>query len=180
MGIASSSACTAGDSVSGRVAATISCSASVMRPRPIAIRPSRPAVVLSRRMKTTTPPKISSGDSHDRSNEKTTVISAEPMSAPSITASAGAVAIRPWPTKEATIRPVAVLDCTRQVTPMPAPAAAKRLRMLLASTARRFSPNTRSMPARTMCVPHTSRAIAASRFSRCVTSGYRRVSQGSE
>ena len=74
-------------------------------------------------MNTTTPTKISRGDSHDRSNEKTTVISAVPTSAPSITASAGAVAINPWPTNEATIRQVAVLDCTSPVTTMPAPAA---------------------------------------------------------
>jgi len=165
-GSAASSACTAGDAVSGRVAATISCSASVISPRPIATRPSRPAVVLSRETNTTTPTKISSGDSHDRSNEKTTAISAVPTSAPSITASAGAVAISPWPTNEATIRQVAVLDCTSPVTAMPAPTESARLRTLAASTVRRFSPNTRKMPVRTMCVPQTSRAMAASRFSK--------------
>ena len=52
------------------------------------------------------------------------------------------------------------------VTPMPASAATPRLRTLAASTARRFSPNTRRMPVRTMCVPQTSRAIAASRLRR--------------
>ena len=76
LGSAASSARTAGDSVSGRVAATINCSDSRISPRPIATRPSRPVVVFSRAMNATTPPKISSGDSHDRSNENTTAISA--------------------------------------------------------------------------------------------------------
>ena len=48
-GSATSRARTAGDSVSGRVAATISCSASVIRPRPISTRPKRAdAAVLAR------------------------------------------------------------------------------------------------------------------------------------
>jgi hypothetical protein len=92
LGSATSRARTAGDAVSGRVAPTISCSASVISPRPISTRPTRPAdgAVLPD-MNITTPTKISSGDSHDRSNEKTTAISAVPTSAPSITASAAAV-----------------------------------------------------------------------------------------
>ena len=64
------------------------------------------------------------------------------------------------------IRQVAVLDWIRLVTPSPASSALKREPMLCASTRRRFSPNTRRMPVRTICVPQTSRAIAASRFSR--------------
>ena len=47
--------------------------------------------------------------SHDRSNDSTTVTSDVPTSAPSITASAGAVPIRPWPANAATISAVAVL-----------------------------------------------------------------------
>ena len=66
---------------------------------------------------------------------------------------------------------VAVLDCTRAVTPMPESAAEKRLPMLRASMVRRLAPNTRSTPVRTRCVPQTSRAMAASRFSRCFMGG---------
>ena len=149
LGSATSSARTAGEAVSGRVAPTISCSASVIRPRPISTRPTRPTVLFCREMNITTPTKISSGDSHDRSNEKTTAIIAEPTSAPSITASAAPVATRPLPTKLATIRQVAVADCTRLVTPRPASRARSRLLKLRDSTPRRFSPATRSMPVRT-------------------------------
>src|ERR1035437_5778026 len=66
------------------------------------------------------------------------------------------------------ISAVAVLDCNKAVTPMPERAALKRLRTLWASTLRRLAPSTRRMSVRTSKVPHTSRAIAASRFSRCV------------
>ena len=55
------------------------------------------------------PLKISSGASHDRSNDSSTVTSAVPTSAPSMTASAGAVPIRPCPANDATISAVAVL-----------------------------------------------------------------------
>src|SRR4051812_27431652 len=112
----------------------------------------------------TTPTKIRSGESHERSNEKTTAMTLVPTSAPSITASAALVVTRFLPTNEATIRHVAVLDCTMLVTPSPAMTARKRLTKLAASTRRRFSPKTRSMPVRTMCVPQTSRAIAARRL----------------
>ena len=70
-------------------------------------------------MNSTTPTKMNSGDSQDRSNENTTAIRLVPTSAPSITASAVGSATRPWPTKEETISAVAVLDCTSAVTPMP-------------------------------------------------------------
>jgi hypothetical protein len=99
---------------------TMSCSASVIRPRPISTRPTRPVLVFCREMNITTPAKISSGDSHDRSNEKTTAISAVPTSAPSITASAAAVPTRPLPTKLATIRQVAVLTAPGWSRPGPA------------------------------------------------------------
>jgi hypothetical protein len=63
---------------------------------------------------------------------------------------------------------VAVLDCITLVTPRPASMAFGRELKLRDSTPRRFSPNTRSTSVRTMCVPHTSRAIAASRLSRWI------------
>ena len=163
-GSATSRARTAGDSVSGRVAATISCSASVIRPRPIRTRPTAPTPLFWREMKMTTPTKIRSGDSHDRSNENTTAITLVPTSAPSMTASAALVVTRFLPTNEATIRQVAVLDWTMLVTPRPAMRARKRLAKLAARTWRRFSPKTRSMPVRTMCVPQTRSAIAARRL----------------
>ena len=165
-GSAASSARTAGDSVNGCVAATMSCSDSRISPRPIATRPSWPTVDFSRASNDTTPPKISSGDSHDRSNENTTAISAVPTSAPSITARAADSATSARPRNDVTIRQVAVLLWIRLVTPTPASSACTREPMPTASTWRRFSPNTRRMPVRTICVPHTSRAIAASRLSR--------------
>ncbi len=168
LGSATSSARTSGERVSGSVACTISCSASVISPRPTSTRPMRPAALFSRDTNITTPAKISSGDSHDRSSENTTVIRLEPTSAPSITASAAAVVTSPLSTKEVTIRQVAVLDCTRLVTPRPATAAGTRRLKLPASTLRRFSPHTRSTPVRTICVAHTSSAMAASRLSRWI------------
>ncbi len=63
--------------VSGRAASTISCSARMISPRPISTCPKRPIRLFSRRMKSVTPPKMSSGESHDRSKENTSVISAE-------------------------------------------------------------------------------------------------------
>ena len=75
-----------------------------------------------------TPTKISSGASHDRSNDRTTVTSAVPTSAPSITASAGAVPIKPWPANAATISAVAVLLWMSAVTPRPATNAEPRWR----------------------------------------------------
>lgn len=118
-------------------------------------------------MNSTTPTKMNSGDSQDRSVENSTAISAVPTSAPRITASAAGSEIRPWPTKAEVISEVAVLDCTSAVTPRPDSAAEKRLLMLWASRLRRLAPNTRSTPVRTMCVPQTSRAMAASKLSKC-------------
>src|SRR5436190_16966110 len=89
-----------------------------------------------------------------------------PTSAPSITASAALVVTRFLPTNDATIRQVAVLGSTMLVTPSPAMTARKRLSKLAARMRRRFSPNTRSMPVRTMCVPQTRSAIAARRLRR--------------
>src|SRR5689334_1896171 len=131
-------------------------------------------------MNSTTPTKMKSGDSHERSAENSTDISAVPMSAPRITASAAGRVTRPWPTKDEVMSEVAVLDCTRAVTPMPDRAAVKRLRMLWTRILRRFAPKTRSTPVRTRWVPHTSSATAASRFNRCFMEGddYTPPSQG--
>ena len=110
--------------VSGCAASTISCSARMIKPSPIRIWPKRPIWLDSRRMKSVTPKKMSRGESHERSNENTSVISAVPTSAPSITARAGAVAISPWPTNDATITAVAVLLWINAVMPSPAANAA--------------------------------------------------------
>ncbi|MCY1210290.1 hypothetical protein D3C87_456090 [compost metagenome] len=166
-----SSARTAGDENSGSVAATTSCSASSISPSPISTRPTRPATVAERVMNSTTPTKMNIGESHERSAENSTEISAVPTSAPRITASAAGSVTRPCPTKEEVMSDVAVLDCTSAVTPMPESAAVKRLRMLCTRILRRLAPKTRSTPVRTRCVPHTSRATAASRFRRCFMEG---------
>ena len=159
----------AGAWVSTLVDWVTSCSASNISPKPIRMRPMRPTVVAWRAMKSTTPMKMNSGESQDRSRENTSAIRLVPMSAPSITAKADCNVIRPWPTKEATISAVAVLDCTRAVTPTPEAIAVRRLLILLDRTLRRLAPKTRTMPVRTSCVPQTSRAMAASRLSKWVT-----------
>ncbi len=110
-------------------------------PRPISTRPTRPATVAERVMNSTTPTKMNIGESQERSAENSTEISAVPTSAPRITASAAGSVTRPWPTKEEVISEVAVLDCTRAVTPMPERAAVKRLRMLCTRILRRLAPN---------------------------------------
>ena len=120
------------------------------------MRPKRPTLVDCLARNSVTPTKISSGASQDRSNDRITVTSDVPTSAPSMTASAGAVLISPWPANAETISAVAVLLWMRPVTPRPARNAVKRLLMLLRSTRRRSAPYRRRMPVRTMCVPHTS------------------------
>ena len=81
-------------------------------------------------MNNTTPVKISNGDSHERSNENTTVMRLVPISAPSMMANAAASVITPCETNDDTINPVAALLCTSAVTPRPAAAALRRLRTL--------------------------------------------------
>ncbi|MNT74595.1 hypothetical protein D3C72_2134250 [compost metagenome] len=87
-----------------------------------------------------TPTKISNGDSHDRSNVSTRAISAVPTSAPSMVASAGVSAIRPWPTKEVTSMAVALLLWTIAVTAIPEAKASQRLAMLWLMTWRKLVP----------------------------------------
>ncbi len=150
-------------STTGRVAMAISSSASVISPRPISTRPTWPGLLPFQDRCRITPTKISSGDSHDRSSENTCTMMAVPTLAPSMMASAGATAIRPWPTKELTMTAVALLLWTRPVTPRPAAKAVKRLEMLEESTWRRLAPYTRRMPTLTMLVPHTSSATPESK-----------------
>ncbi len=124
----------------GRVAMEISSSASVISPRPISTRPTWPGLLPFQVRWQITPTKISSGDSQDRSSENTCTISAVPTLAPSMMASAGATAIRPWPTNELTMTAVALLLWTSPVTPSPARKAVKRLETLVDRTWRRFAP----------------------------------------
>jgi hypothetical protein len=126
--------------VIGLVVSTIHCKAMMIRPRPTRMRPKRPILLFSRCRNSTTPMKMRKGDNHDRSNEKSSTMRLVPTSAPSITESAGAVAIRPWPTNDATMSAVAVLLCRSAVIASPAPNAAKRLATLCRSTRRRSPP----------------------------------------
>ena len=164
---ASSSVSMVGLWVSTVVDSVIRRSASSIKPRPIKTRPTRPAVVSWREMNITTPTKINSGDSHDKSSEKTTAITLVPTSAPSITASAAVRETMPWPTNDETISAVAVLDCTMAVTPIPESTALSRLLTPREINWRKFAPKTRKTPVRTSWVPQTKRAIAAKRFSKC-------------
>ena len=123
----------------GFAATRIHCSAKMMRPSPIRIRPKRPTGVDWRDRNSTTPQKISSGASQERSSDRTTVTSDVPTSAPSITASALAVVTRPWPANAETMSAVAVELWMRPVTPMPAAKAARRLRATLRRRMRRRS-----------------------------------------
>ncbi|MNF73513.1 hypothetical protein D3C84_555160 [compost metagenome] len=151
--------------VMGSAAAIISCRARMISPRPMPTRPSWPRRVCLRERKKITPKKINSGDSQDRSRVSTRAISAVPTSAPSMMASAGASSISPWATKELTSSAVALLLCTRAVTPIPAAKASGRRRTLRLSRRRRLAPYTRRIPDRTMCVPQMSKATAESRLS---------------
>jgi hypothetical protein len=105
--------------VIGAVASSASCSARMMSPRPIATRPICPTLELRRDRKKITPKKMRSGESHERSSEKTSAISAVPMSAPSMMASAAGSASRSCETNELAMSAVALEDCTSAVTPSP-------------------------------------------------------------
>jgi len=91
-------------------------------------------------MKSVTPTRIRNGESQDRSSENTSVTSAVPRSAPSITASAGAVAINPCPVNAVTISAVALLLWMRAVTARPAKNALKRFETLRRRMRRRSPP----------------------------------------
>ena len=127
-------------STTGFAASEIHCSENVMSPRPIRMRPKRPIGSACRVRNSTTPTKISNGASHDRSTARNIVTSDVPTSAPSITASAGAVPINPWPANAATISAVAVLLWINPVTPTPANNAAIRFSALCRSSRRSGPP----------------------------------------
>ena len=124
----------------GLAATEIHCSANMMRPRPIITRPNWPIAFSCRARNSTTPMKMRSGDSHDRSNDSTTVTSEVPTSAPSITASACEVPISPCPAKAATMSAVAVLLWISAVIPTPAKNAFAGFVTLTRSKRRRLLP----------------------------------------
>src|SRR5258706_3270077 len=150
--------------VMGLVASITSCNARMMSPNPIPTRPSWPILVLRRERKKITPKKMSSGESHDRSSEKSCAMSAVPTSAPSMMASAAPSPIRFCDTKELALMSLALDDWTRLVTPSPARNAEPRPETLFESTRRRVAPYTRRIPGRTMCVPQTRSATLARRL----------------
>ena len=113
-----------------------------------------------------TPTIRNNGDSQLRFSAKTCTIRLVPTSAPSMTASAAEVSIRPCPTNELVSSAVAVLLWIRPVTPIPAAIAVRRLPVLARRILRKFAPYTRRNPVRTMWVPHTSSATADKRASR--------------
>src|SRR5437879_7644771 len=156
---------TPADCTIGFAATEIHCSANMMRPSPIRMRPKRPTRDACIVRKSTTPTKIRNGASHDKSYESTSVTSAVPTSAPSITESAGAVPINPCPANAATINAVAVLLWISAVTPSPAKNAEIRFDTLRRSTRRKSPPYRRKMPVRTICVPQTRSDTPASRLS---------------
>ena len=106
--------------VSGFVACRIICSARMIRPTPMEMRPIWPMRVPLRDRWRITPPPIASGESHDRSNENSCTTRLVPTSAPSMIASAGASPIRFCDTNELAMSAVALEDCTSAVTPRPA------------------------------------------------------------
>ena len=112
-----------------------------------------------------TPVTIRIGETKLMSNDSTSVTIAVPTSAPSMTASAGAVAMSPCPANAATMSAVAVLLCSSAVTDRPAANALPRLLMLRRRRRRSVLPYWRRIPVRTRCVPHTSSATPDSRSS---------------
>ncbi len=149
----------------GLAATAISSSASMISPSPISTRPKCPTGLPLRDRCRITPKKISNGDSHDRSSANTCAISAVPTLAPSRIANADDTPISPCATNAPTMVAVALLLCTRHVTPTPASSAESRFDTLRDSSRRRSAPYRRSMPTLTVCVPQTSRATPESSLS---------------
>ena len=114
--------------------------ASIMSPRPMLTRPRCSAFVRCFDRNTMTPTKINSGDSQVKSRDRNTAASAVPMSAPSMMASAGAVAMSPLPANDVVSSAVAVELCRRLVTPKPANSAMKRLSTLTERKRRSSAP----------------------------------------
>jgi hypothetical protein len=84
------------------------------------------------------------------SKENSKAIKLVPTSAPSIMIKAVDVKNRPCPTNELTIKQVAVLDCSKLLTPTPEAKAQTGLRTLLDNASRKDPPMTRKMPVRTV------------------------------
>jgi hypothetical protein len=126
--IAASNVRTAGAFSAGASVSRRMCSASSMRPRPIATRPRSRARVCPAILKAPTPTMNRTGATAEMLNDRTWTISVVPTLAPSISASAGTSATSPSAAKDAAIRPVAVLLWRTAVIPNPARKAVKRLR----------------------------------------------------
>ena len=105
----------------------ISFRASSIRPTPTMTREISCSRVAWPDMKPTTPIRISTGDSQDRSKDSTWATSEEPISAPRMIASKVASVTSLRLAIDEPIRMVAVLLCSVSVMPSPAARAAKRL-----------------------------------------------------
>jgi hypothetical protein len=143
----------AGARVSSRI-----CSASSIKPRPIATRPMSLMRDRAPLRKATRPMMNSTGATAEMLNDRTWTSSVVPTLAPSMIASAGTRLTRPSVVNELVISAVAVLLCNSAVKPTPAPKAEKRFRNAPPSSVRRSEPNARKMPLWTMCRPHSSNA----------------------
>ena len=88
------------------------------------------------------------------------------MSAPNITAKAGAVVINPRPANDEIIMAVAVLLCKIAVTPTPTHKARNRLATLLLIAWRNPPPYARVTPVLTIRIPHRSKATEPIRLIR--------------
>ena len=154
-------ACSAGASVSSRI-----CSASSIRPRPMATRPMSLSRLRPPLRKATRPITNSTGAAAAMLNDSSCTISVVPTLAPSMIASAGTSATMPSVVNEAVISAVAVLLCRSAVRPRPAAKAAKRLPSACERSRRRSGPKARRMPLWTMCRPHSRSATPPIRSSR--------------
>ena len=134
------------------------CSASSIKPRPIATRPRSRVRVRAPRRNATTPRISSTGAAGEMSKDSTCATSVVPRLAPSMTASAGTSASIPLAANDVTSSPVAVLLCSTVVTVTPTPKALKRLPSAAPRKRRRSAPKARRTPLWTMCMPHSSSA----------------------
>ena len=110
-----------------------------------------------------TPIRTKSGATRDMSNDSSCTISVVPTLAPSMTASPGTKSTSPPAANPETIRPVAVLLCSKAVMPRPARKAFTRLPSARPSSRRKCGPNARWIPLWTMCTPHSRSAIDPAR-----------------
>ncbi len=101
-----------------------------------------------------TPTAIIKGDNVERSKVRICATTVVPTSAPSNTASAGAVVMMPWLLKEDVSRAVALLLCSKTVTPRPAKNALKRLERLAPNALRTSLPQASVMPMQTPVQSH--------------------------